>query len=478
MPTRHPRPALRFGSDGYRGVIGDTYSWEHIARLVAGTAAYLRGSGAEAGATIPIGYDTRFLAPYFARAVHHALREEGYSPAISSAFCPSPYLSFAVKQLGAPMGIMITASHNPARYLGYKLKGPEGGSALPDVNKAVEKLAEETEPGYNADLAFGITQEYDEFDLRDEYAEVMKGYAAPALADYPFDLTVDFVRGATAHVYEQALQSLGLEFAAIHTERDPLFAGGKPEPIPEQLEELVGWVDAGGKAAFGAAFDGDGDRLGLIDEAGEFVPPEDIYAICLLHLVEDRGMRGRVIKSVSFSSLIDRVAQELGQQVIEVPVGFKHSTKELLQPGTLMAAEESGGFGFGFHLPERDALLALIVVLSAMAERKAQLRELRARITERFGHPYFHRQDIPLTGAAQAEAVQQRVAALSKEPELTGIHASRISELDGLKIVFPEGFLLLRFSGTEPLLRIYCEHQAENLEKELVQGVRAFLFQS
>jgi len=478
MPTPYPRPALHFGSDGYRGVIGDTYSWEHISRMTAGTAGYLRDSGAETGAIIPIGYDTRFLAPYYARAVYHALREEGFSPVISTTFCPSPYLSFAVKRMGAPMGIMITASHNPACFLGYKLKGPEGGSALPDVNKAVEDLANEAEPDYDPESAFAFTQEYDEFDLRDEYTEVMKGYAGSALTDGAFDLTIDFVRGATTHVYLRTLKSLGLEFAAIHTERDPLFAGGKPEPTPEQLEELTGWVGAGSETAFGAAFDGDGDRLGLIDESGQFVPPEDIYAICLLHLVEDRNLHGRVIKSVSFSTLIDRVALDLDLQVIEVPVGFNHSTKELLQAGTLMAAEESGGFGFGFHLPERDALLALIIVLSTMAERKAQLHELRERIAERFGHPYFHREDIPLANMAQAEAVRQRVAIIRDNPELAGIQTARISELDGMKMIFPEGFLLLRFSGTEPLLRIYCEHKAKNQEKELIQRVREFLFQS
>ena len=143
-----------------------------------------------------------------------------------------------------------------------------------------------------------------------------------------------------------------------------------------------------------------------------------------------------------------------------------------------MAAEESGGFGFGFHLPERDALLALIIVLSTMAERKAQLRELRKHIAERFGHPYFHREDIQLVDTAQAEAVRQRVSMLRDEPKLAGIKADHFSELDGLKIVSREGFLLLRFSGTEPLLRIYCEHQAENQEKELVQRVKEFLFES
>jgi phosphomannomutase len=181
---------------------------------------------------------------------------------------------------------------------------------------------------------------------------------------------------------------------------------------------------------------------------------------------------------VSFSSLIDRVALVLGQQVVDVPVGFKHSTKEMLKSGTLMAAEESGGFGFGFHLPERDALLALIIVLSAMAQRKAQLRELREHIAERFGHPYFLREDVQLTSTTQEEDVRQRVTMLRGEPELAGMQADRISELDGLKIIFPEGFLLLRFSGTEPLLRIYCEHQVENREKEVVRRVRDFLFQT
>ncbi len=477
MAAPHTKSPLRFGSDGYRGIIGDTFSWDYIARLTAGTAAYLRSTGAGPGAPIPIGYDTRFLAPYYARAVYHALREEGFSPALASTFCPSPYLSFSVKKIGAPMGVMITASHNPSSFLGYKLKGPEGGSALPEVTKAVEEFAENAKPDYNPEPAFSLTSEYEEFDCREEYAEVMRGYASPALADFPFDLTVDFVRGTTAYIYLPALQSLGLEFTTVHTERDPLFAGGKPEPVPEQLEELVGWVDAGGETAFGAAFDGDGDRLGLIDEASQFVPPEDIYVICLLHLVEDRGMSGRVVKSVSLSSLIDLAAQEFGLQVVEVPVGFKHSTKEMLVPGTLMAAEESGGFGFGFHLPERDALLALILILSAMAERKTTLRQLRESIAGRFGHPHFYRQDIPLVGLSQAEVVRQRIAALKHDPSTVGIHSARISQLDGLKFSFPEGFLLLRFSGTEPLVRIYCEHKEENREKDLVQRVKDFLFQ-
>jgi phosphomannomutase len=456
-----PQPSageLRFGSDGYRGVIGDNFCWEQVSRLTAGVVQYLRLRGVAGTQPIPIGYDTRFLAQLFARAVYLALESEGFTPKLATTFCPSPYLSFAVKRLGAPLGIMLTASHNPARYLGFKLKGPEGGSALPELNREVEQYAAEAKPDYDYEPAFA-SGECAQFDLRREYEETMRSYAGSGLGAYPFNLSVDFVRGTTAHLYLQVLKAIGVKFEPIHTE----------------LEELMGWVESGGPTSFGAAFDGDGDRLGLIDESGEFVPPEDIYAICLLHLVEDRGLRGRVIKSTSFSSLIDRICAALGLKLVEVPVGFKHSTRELMLPGTLMAAEESGGFGFGFHLPERDALLALLIVLSAMAARKSSLRSLREGITKRFGHPFFAREDIALASEEQVATVREGIARMKQEPELIGLEGARLSELDGVKLSFSEGFLLLRFSGTEPLLRIYCEHAVDGSEYALIKHVKDFL---
>ncbi len=465
---------LRFGSDGYRGIIGDSFSWQQISRLTAATAKYLHSQQISGDAIVPIGYDTRFLAPCYAKAVYHGLVAEGYRPQLAATFCPSPYLSFAVRRLDAPLGIMITASHNPARYLGFKLKGPEGGSALPEVTRAVEGHAAGEIQGFDPGPAFSNAATYDQFDLSSEYSTAMQAYASPTLPEFPFNFTVDFVHGTTAHLYLQVLRSLSVDFTAIHTEREPCFAGGNPEPVPEQLNGLLQRVNST-SGSFGAAFDGDGDRLGLIDESGWFVPPEDIYAICLLHLVEDRGLRGRVVKSISFSSLIDRVAKALGVEVVEVPVGFKHSTRELIKPGTLMAAEESGGFGFAFHLPERDALLALILVLSAMAERKASLSRLRADIAARFGHPHFHRVDIPLADGAQQDRVRHKVEELKAEPKLIGLESTSVSLLDGVKLHFPEGFLLLRFSGTEPLLRIYCEHQVESKELALIERSKEFL---
>jgi phosphomannomutase len=474
MPPQPTAGELRFGSDGYRGVIGDTFCWEQVARLTAGVAQYLKLRGVSRAQPIPIGYDTRFLAQHYARAVYLALESEGFTPKLTSTFCPSPYLSFAVKRMNAPLGIMLTASHNPARYLGFKLKGPEGGSALPELNREVEQYAAEASPDYDPSPAFSAIG-YGQFDLRHEYEATMLSYAGSALAKYPFNLSIDFVYGTAAHLYLQVLNAAGVKFAPIHTERDPRFGGGKPEPIPSQLEELVGWAESGGPTSFGAAFDGDGDRLGLIDEHGEFVPPEDIFAICLLHLVEDRGLRGRVVKSVSFSTLIDRICAALSLKLVEVPVGFKHSTRELLLPNTLMAAEESGGFGFGFHLPERDALLALLIVLSAMAARKSSLRALRDGIAKRFGHPCFAREDIALAGDEQAAAVREKIARVKLAPELIGLEGARLSEMDGVKLTFAEGFILLRFSGTEPLVRIYCEHAVQDSEHALIARVKEFL---
>ncbi len=474
MPPKGNAAPLRFGSDGYRGVIGDTFCWEQVARLTAGVAQYLCAHGAPAGAPIPIGYDTRFLAPHYARAVYHALKAEGFAPLLAASFCPSPYLSFAVKRMNAPLGIMLTASHNPARYLGFKLKGSEGGSALPELNSDVEKYAADAKPDYDYTLAFSVN-DYETFDLRREYEVGMRAHACGMLEYAKFKLGIDFVRGATAHLYLQALEAMGVGFTALNTARDPNFAGGKPEPIPEQLGALMQWVGDNGAGAFGAAFDGDGDRLGLIDENRQFVPPEDIFAICLLHLVEARGMRGRVIKSVSFSSLIDRICAALSLELCEVPVGFKHSTRELIKPGALMAGEESGGFGFGFHLPERDALLAMIIVLCAMAEKGAALCELRDEVAARFGHPFFHREDIALAGDDEAQRVRGLIARMKNEPKLIGLEGARLTELDGVKLHFAEGFLLLRFSGTEPLVRIYCEHLDEGSEIALIGRTKAFL---
>lgn len=478
MPPAASSPErTRFGSDGYRGVIGDSFTWRTVEQLISGTIEFLRESG-HSGSAIPIGYDTRFMADDYAKAACLAMKSAGFKPVLAHEYCPSPYLSFSVKMLGAPLGIMFTASHNPARYLGYKLKGPEGGSALPEVNRAVEECAATASGEWNPQLVFTPGLEFERFDLSGEYIKTMAGYAGKKLGAHKFDLTIDFVHGTAALLYRRALEELGVSFNLLHTERDPTFALRKPEPLPEQLEELFGWIEAGGKSSFGAAFDGDGDRLGMIDEEGTFVPPEDIFAICLLHLVEDRGMSGRIAKTVSFSTLIDRIAREFGHELVEVPVGFKHSTMELLKPGTLAAGEESGGFGFAFHLPERDALLTLILVLSAMAERGLSLVEMRRSIVERFGHPHFLRRDTPLAGNEQAGSVRLRLNEVASKPSLIGLGEAELSTLDGTKLSYPEGFILFRFSGTEPLVRIYCEHSVAGEEEALLERAKRYLFGS
>jgi len=447
-----------------------------VARLVAATLAYLREQGVPAGSSAPVGFDGRFLAGHFARLVYLALREGGMSPLLSAGPVPSPYLSFAVKKLKAPMGIMLTASHNPARYLGFKPKGPEGGSALPEVQKRIAELAESAPPAeLNPGVVFGPPQDYEQFDLREAYATALADLLVCEQLDRSLKLVVDFMHGSAAPLYGQVLEHVSVGFTPSRSEPDPVFGGGKPEPVAPNMDELVGWVMASGKESIGAAFDGDGDRLGLVDESGEVVPNEDIFAICLLHLIEDRNQRGRIVKTVSFSSLIDRVAASFDLPIAEIPVGFKHATPELMVPDTLAAGEESGGMGFGFYLPERDALLALLLVLETLTMRGRGLSEMRRQLGDRFGRSYFVHRDVPLANRGQVQRIRQRMEEMASSPSEVGLPDATPERLDGLKLRHDRGFLLVRLSGTEPVLRLYCDDTTEGRERELVFRAQEFL---
>lgn len=458
------------GSDGFRGVIGDSFSWSVVAHLIAATLSYLDEQATPAGAPIPVGFDTRFLARHFACLVYLGLLQGKMKPTLSRSNIPSPYLSYAVRKLGAPLGIMVTASHNPAAYLGFKPKGPEGGSALPEVQMRIAELAASVRPiDMDPYVVFGPTLEFQHFNFEADYARALASLLATKELAQDRQLAVDFMHGSAFPLYGHVLEELGVSFIPVRIEQDPLFAGGNPEPVAGNLEELRSQVIAGATRSIGAAFDGDGDRLRLVDESGEVVPNEDIFAICLLHLIEDRNQRGRIVKTVSFSELIDRLATAFNLPVVETPVGFKHATRELMVPDTLAAGEESGGIGFGFYLPERDALLALLLVLEAMRMRGKQLVELRLELAERFGRSYFAHQDVPLSGRTDTRQVLRQMEELAASPAKVGLPDAVPDRMDGLKLRHREGFLLVRLSGTEPVLRIYCDDTTEGREWELVR---------
>ncbi len=473
-----PLPKLKFGSDGFRGVIADCFTWENLQRLTLATVSALRGLSVGEGAVVPVGYDTRFLADKCAVGVCRLLTASGYKPILSETFCPSPYLSFAVKAFSAPIGIMITASHNPPYYLGFKVKGMEGGSALPHLQEMIAGFTQcRGEVQIDTGELFVGPYVPKTFDLTDDYVEGLFNLVDVGLLREKLSaqVTVDFMHGATSGVYARALAKCGGNFQPIRTSVDPLFGGNKPEPVGEGLKTLIAWVEAGETGGVGAAFDGDGDRLALVDECGEIVPPHEIFAIVLLHLMEGKGRSGRVVKTVSYSCMIDRVARHFQAPVIEIPVGFKHATEELLKPDTLAAGEESGGIGFGFYLPERDALLLLLLVLEAMCEREMSMRNLREEIWERFGRSYFYHEDVPLRSAEEDEGVRRAIEAVKENPAKIRIDYERVSSLDGIKLIWDTGFLLMRMSGTEPLLRIYVDDTDVGRVSQVAKRARRFL---
>ena len=455
--------SISFGSDGFRGRIGHQVNRETIARIVLASFDTVRSQDPEQPApTIPIGYDTRFLSREFAQFAARLLLKEGARPSLAERPCPSPYLAFAVKQLSAPMGLQFTASHNPPAYGGVKLKGPQGGSLVPSQVELVEFYAEHCNPErYSAEpligkataASFNLDQEYS-----DAIAEAVQWDGNPSQP-----ILVDYLHGAGSGIYRELLARYAKVAFEFNTEPDPLFGGIKPEPVPARLNALVAAVKGSGPDAVGIAFDGDGDRLAVVDEAGQVLASHEIF--CLLMEFAAKRLQpngGIAVTSVSFSCLVERVAHKLGLVVNEVPVGFKNVTQAMIESNALIGGEESGGTGFSFHLPERDALLMALLLLAARQASGTALHQMVEDLYERHGRPVFFSANVPLPARLERTELKARLRTLVDLTELAGDEVVGLNHKDGMKLKTAQGWVLLRPSGTEPLLRVYAE--ADSME--------------
>lgn len=449
---------ITFGTDGWRDVIAAGFTFANVRRAAAAYADHLAARG---GGLVLVGYDTRFLGREFAEQTAAVLAERGLEARVSAEYLPTPALSFAVKRYGAAGGVMITASHNPAKYGGFKLKGPYGGTATQAIYADV---AARVPPGPVGEGrgSFGT------FDVRDDYYEALE-----ALVD------VEALRAAAPRVVHDAMGGAGAGWLAGFAERtgalevievrgrpDPLFHGVNPEPIPANLtstaELMSDAADHPGAPCFAAVTDGDGDRLGVVLQGGAFFDSHQVFAVMLDHL-HRKGGRGRVVRTFTVSRVIERLAASRGLPVKETPVGFKHVVDAMLEPGepVLIGGEESGGIGLSAHLPERDGLANALVLLEAVVTSGEDLAEAFARIERetRWRHAY-DRLDMHLGGP---EAMARVKAVLADPPSAFGTwRVAGTEDLDGLKLNLEKGgevaaWVLFRASGTEPLLRVYCE---------------------
>ncbi len=473
---------IHFGTDGWRAVISDTFTFGNLRMLAQAIADAItsehwdksgNGGAAPDPRKVVIGFDTRFLSDRYASEAARVLAANGYTVLLAQADAPTPAISFAVKNLKAIAGIMITASHNAPRYNGVKLKAAYGGSALPEQCRRVEVYLndnEERSRGPNL-MDFDVARQrglIQKFNPLPSYFDHLRTLIrSDIIADHPQRFVVDSMHGSGRGVIKSFLQGTGCEITEIRGEMNPGFGGVHPEPIAKNLGALAGAIGTG-MGNFGLTTDGDGDRIGAMDEHGQFVDPHKIMALALRHLVEGRGMRGAVVRTVSTTRMIDRLCQRYGLELIETPVGFNHISDHMMAQDVLIGGEESGGISFKGHIPEGDGPIMGLLLVEIIASAQKTLHDLVEGLLAEVGPVFYERTDMrlkhPVSKAEMTDFLTSRAPA-----ELGGVKVTQISSMDGVKyILADDSWLLIRPSGTEPVLRVYAEGRDPNMVKALL----------
>jgi phosphomannomutase len=471
---------IAFGTDGWRGILGVDITLDRLLPVAAAAARELAHSAPEGlkSREVVIGYDRRFLAPELAEGICSAVRGCGLEPLLSATATPTPASSWAVVQRQALGALVITASHNPPEWLGLKIKGPFGGSVEGDFTRRVETRLEA------GGITVPIPGDPQRFDALGTYVaglltKVDTAALAAGLERLGLRVIVDPMHGSAAGVLPALLgdgaRSSGV-IREIRANRDPLFGGNPPEPLAPYLQELITAVTAStaaGRPAMGIVFDGDGDRIAAVDERGRFCSTQLLMPLFIDHLARARQLPGCVIKTVSGSDLMQLVAEGLERQVLEKPVGFKYIAAEMLSGEVLVGGEESGGVGFGMHLPERDAPFAALLLIEALVEGGVPLGERIDALQQRCGGAAaYDRLDLRLPDMAARERLEAKLDA-APPSEVAGSPVLEVITTDGVKLrLGPSHWLMLRFSGTEPLLRLYCEAPSEARVAEVLGWAR------
>jgi len=452
---------IKFGTDGWRGIISKDFTFENLRRVAKAHALSLIEEGKR---RVVIGYDLRFLSEEYAREVAGVFSASGLEATLAESFAPTPAVSYATRYAGFDAGVVITASHNPAQYNGYKVKEDFGGAATTQTTKKIEEKLKEVKGEVKT------AQNYDVRELKESYVEGARSQVELSLfKEREIKIVHDPMFGAQQGLLSQALRGTRAEVIQIHSYRDALFGGLHPEPIVEKnLKALKEKVRATG-ADLGIAHDGDGDRVGVVDEEGRFVNSQIVFALLLLHVVKNKGKReGVVVKTVSSGYLVDRICKKYGIELLEVPVGFKNITEVMLKRKVLFGGEESGGYALMDYLPERDGLLMALLLIEKMVAEGKKLSQMVEELFEEFGRAYYIREDLPVSDR-EREALER----LKKNPPKG---AERALTIDGLKLIFKDdSWILFRPSGTEPLFRVYAEAETEERARELIEWGKSLL---
>lgn len=474
---------IHFGTDGWRAVISDTFTFNNL-RLVTqaiadavATDGWLNGAGnglSPDPRVMVVGFDTRFLSDRYAAEAARVLAANGFAVHLAQADAPTPAISYAVRHLNAIGGIMITASHNAPRYNGVKLKAAFGGSASPEQCRKVEVYLNDNEAQARGPNLMEFEQArqlklIQRFNPIPAYSEHLRSLIDfDLIAENPQRIVVDSMYGSGRGVIRSILQGTGCEVFEIRGEMNPGFGGVHPEPISRYLGALAGAI-ATGAGSFGLATDGDADRIGAMDERGNFVDPHKIMALALRYLVKKRGWRGSVVRTVSTTRMIDRLARKYELPLHETPVGFNHIADYMLKEEVLIGGEESGGISFKGHIPEGDGILMGLLIVEMVADSGGSLVDLVDDLLAEVGPAFYERRDLRLKHPVAKDKMTARLQ--NEAPaRIGGEKIVEISNRDGFKyILSDDSWLLIRPSGTEPVLRVYAEGRSMDMVKELLR---------
>ncbi|NEQ77142.1 MAG: phosphoglucomutase/phosphomannomutase family protein [Okeania sp. SIO2C9] len=454
---------IKFGTDGWRGVIADDFTFERVS-LVAPIAARILeknyAGSTNNSKTVIVGYDRRFMAEEFAQVAAEAIQNAGFDVLLTDTYAPTPAFSWAAFEKQALGAIVMTASHNPGKYLGLKVKGAFGGSVPPEITQQIEDLLT-VEVEKNQVQGSKI----ENFNPWPSYCETLQKMVdinniKSAINEGKLKVFADVMHGAAAGGLQKIL---GVEIQEVNGNRDPLFDGGAPEPLPRYLSKLFKEMKSyraanQGSLSIGLVFDGDSDRIAAVDGEGNFLSSQILIPILIEHLTTRHGFTGEVVKTISGSDLFPKVAQLYNMPIFETPIGYKYIADRMLSTQVLVGGEESGGIGYGTHIPERDALLSALYLLEAVVMSGQDLSAIYGKLQEKTGFSsVYDRIDLPLPNME----VRSRLLEQLQSYPLTEVAGQKVVDcltIDGYKLRLADSrWLLIRFSGTEPVLRLYCE---------------------
>lgn len=466
--TRKITAEIKFGTDGWRGVISDNFTFKNVALVGQAVSEWVnrdmkaRKTGEKK--SVSVAFDTRFLGREYAEIISCVLAKNNIKVYFSDSPIPTPALSYGVVTTKSVAGVMITASHNSGKFNGIKIKTSQGGCASTEITGKVEKYLGKT-PVKTIDFDQALKERKIKIhDFKTSYLRFIKKYIdLKSIKKAKFKVIQDVMHGSGGRLLEEVLNGGSVRLTLMRENINPYFNGGKPEPVVEYMGDVLRRVKKE-KFDLGIVLDGDADRIAAIGPGGEFISPQRILGLIILHLVRNRGRRGGVVKTTCGTMLIDHIAAELGLDLYETPVGFKYISDLMVSKRIVAGGEEAGGIGVQDNIPERDGMLAGLLLLEMMAYEKKNIKQLLGDMEKKYGRYYYERSDLDLRGR------NFNVKKFKTIKTLLGKKVVKITDFDGVKLICEdESWLMLRPSGTEPLVRAYSEAKSLKKAKELIK---------